>query len=100
VPESNCGSWWWRNWIKKKSDSSCKIKISNETIAGIDISLRIRQTNISSHEVSIPLPKGKKLIIRKELHLPLLSCLYQGIKILILINDNAVPIYNLFPYSN
>nr|WOC90959.1 hypothetical chloroplast RF21 [Utricularia arenaria]WOC90978.1 hypothetical chloroplast RF21 [Utricularia arenaria] len=35
MPESNWGSRWWRNWIGKKSDSSCKI--SNETAAGIEI---------------------------------------------------------------
>ncbi|CAA2956946.1 Ycf2 (chloroplast), partial [Olea europaea subsp. europaea] len=29
------GSQWWRNWIEKKRDSSCKI--SNETIVGIEI---------------------------------------------------------------
>ncbi|KAL8249509.1 hypothetical protein R6Q59_006377 [Mikania micrantha] len=34
-PESNWGLRWWRDWIGKKSDSSCKI--SNETIAGIEI---------------------------------------------------------------
>nr|ATL62496.1 Ycf2 [Coptosapelta flavescens] len=35
IPESNWGSRWWRNWIGKKRDSSCKI--SNETAAGIEI---------------------------------------------------------------
>ncbi|KAK4721702.1 hypothetical protein R3W88_011935 [Solanum pinnatisectum] len=35
MPESNWGSRWWKNWIGKKRDSSCKI--SNETIAGIEI---------------------------------------------------------------
>ncbi|MFS7893204.1 Protein Ycf2 A [Helianthus anomalus] len=35
MPESNWGSRWWRDWIGKKSDSSCKI--SNETVAGIEI---------------------------------------------------------------
>nr|AWI72950.1 Ycf2 [Landolphia dawei] len=35
IPESNWGSRWWRNWIGKKRDSSCKI--SNETVAGIEI---------------------------------------------------------------
>ncbi|KAD5802923.1 hypothetical protein E3N88_14283 [Mikania micrantha] len=35
MPESNWGSRWWRDWIEKKSDSSCKI--SNETVAGIEI---------------------------------------------------------------
>jgi len=35
MPESNWGSQWWRNWIEKKRDSSCKI--SNETVAGIEI---------------------------------------------------------------
>ena len=35
MPESNWGSRWWRNWIGKRRDSSCKI--SNETVAGIDI---------------------------------------------------------------
>ncbi|KAG5606024.1 hypothetical protein H5410_027516 [Solanum commersonii] len=30
MPESNWGSRWWRNWIGKKRDSSCKI--SNETV--------------------------------------------------------------------
>nr|YP_010567975.1 hypothetical chloroplast RF21 [Dracocephalum rupestre]YP_010567995.1 hypothetical chloroplast RF21 [Dracocephalum rupestre]UZC55688.1 hypothetical chloroplast RF21 [Dracocephalum rupestre]UZC55689.1 hypothetical chloroplast RF21 [Dracocephalum rupestre]WCR50840.1 Ycf2 protein [Dracocephalum rupestre]WCR50857.1 Ycf2 protein [Dracocephalum rupestre] len=35
MPEWNWGSRWWRNWIGKKRDSSCKI--SNETVAGIEI---------------------------------------------------------------
>nr|YP_009696033.1 Ycf2 [Loasa nana]YP_009696050.1 Ycf2 [Loasa nana]QEJ82712.1 Ycf2 [Loasa nana]QEJ82713.1 Ycf2 [Loasa nana] len=35
MPESNWGSRWWRNWIGKKRDFSCKI--SNETVAGIEI---------------------------------------------------------------
>lgn len=38
MPESNRGSRWWRNLIGKKRDSSCKI--SNETVAGIDISFK------------------------------------------------------------
>nr|ATL60314.1 Ycf2 [Hillia triflora] len=35
IPESNWGSRWWRKWIGKKRDSSCKI--SNETTAGVEI---------------------------------------------------------------
>nr|ATL61253.1 Ycf2 [Theligonum cynocrambe] len=35
IPESNWGSRWWRNWIGKRRDSSCKIP--NETAAGIEI---------------------------------------------------------------
>jgi hypothetical protein len=38
MPESNRGSRWWRNWIGKKRDSSCKI--SNETVAAIEISFK------------------------------------------------------------
>ncbi|KAK9724118.1 hypothetical protein RND81_05G049400 [Saponaria officinalis] len=38
MSESNQGSQWWRNWIGKKRDSSCKI--SNETVAGIEISFK------------------------------------------------------------
>ena len=38
MPESNWGSRWWRNWIGKKRDSSCKI--SNETVAGMEISFK------------------------------------------------------------
>ncbi|KAK8554211.1 hypothetical protein V6N12_031180 [Hibiscus sabdariffa] len=38
MPESNRGSRWWRNWIGKKRESSCKI--SNETVAGIEISFK------------------------------------------------------------
>nr|YP_009557433.1 hypothetical protein RF2 [Kewa sp. GY-2019]QBC72106.1 hypothetical protein RF2 [Kewa sp. GY-2019] len=38
MPESNWGSRWWRNWIGKKRDSSCKI--SDETVAGIEISFK------------------------------------------------------------
>uniref|UniRef100_A0A6N2MEG1 Protein Ycf2 n=1 Tax=Salix viminalis TaxID=40686 RepID=A0A6N2MEG1_SALVM len=38
MSESNWGSRWWRNWIGKKRDSSCKI--SNETVAGIEISFK------------------------------------------------------------
>nr|YP_010163418.1 hypothetical chloroplast RF21 [Parochetus communis]QRI61210.1 hypothetical chloroplast RF21 [Parochetus communis] len=38
MPESNWGSRWWRNWIRNKRDSSCKI--SNETVVGIEISFK------------------------------------------------------------
>uniref|UniRef100_UPI0031F4186F hypothetical chloroplast RF21 n=1 Tax=Platylobium parviflorum TaxID=3041830 RepID=UPI0031F4186F len=38
MPESNWGSRWWRNWIGKKRGSGCKI--SNETVAGIEISFK------------------------------------------------------------
>uniref|UniRef100_A0AAU7YST6 Protein Ycf2 n=1 Tax=Durio graveolens TaxID=140963 RepID=A0AAU7YST6_9ROSI len=38
MPESNWGSRWWRNWIGKKRDYSCKI--SNETVVGIEISFK------------------------------------------------------------
>nr|YP_010854881.1 hypothetical protein RF2 [Chamaedorea costaricana]YP_010854898.1 hypothetical protein RF2 [Chamaedorea costaricana]WGM65551.1 hypothetical protein RF2 [Chamaedorea costaricana]WGM65568.1 hypothetical protein RF2 [Chamaedorea costaricana] len=38
MPESNRSSRWWRNRIGKKRDSSCKI--SNETVAGIEISFK------------------------------------------------------------
>src|SRR5690606_17722689 len=38
MPESNRSSRWWRNWIGKKRDFCCKI--SNETVAGIDISFK------------------------------------------------------------
>ena len=38
MPESNWGSRWWRNWLGKKRDSNCKI--SNETVAGIEISFK------------------------------------------------------------
>nr|YP_009861266.1 photosystem I assembly protein Ycf2 [Orontium aquaticum]QIU82957.1 photosystem I assembly protein Ycf2 [Orontium aquaticum] len=38
MPESNRGSRWWSNRIGKKRDSSCKI--SNETVAGIEISFK------------------------------------------------------------
>nr|WEG92325.1 hypothetical protein RF2 [Oemleria cerasiformis]WEG92326.1 hypothetical protein RF2 [Oemleria cerasiformis] len=38
MPESNWGSRWWRNWVGKKRASSCKI--SNETVAGIEISFK------------------------------------------------------------
>nr|YP_010723413.1 Ycf2 protein [Dierama igneum]YP_010723431.1 Ycf2 protein [Dierama igneum]WDW26783.1 Ycf2 protein [Dierama igneum]WDW26801.1 Ycf2 protein [Dierama igneum] len=38
MPESNRGSRWWRNRIGKNRDSSCKI--SNETVAGIEISFK------------------------------------------------------------
>nr|YP_010411758.1 hypothetical chloroplast RF21 [Lophophora diffusa]URP30852.1 hypothetical chloroplast RF21 [Lophophora diffusa] len=38
MPESNWGSRWWRNWIGKRRDSSCKI--SNEIVAGIEISFK------------------------------------------------------------
>ena len=37
--ESNWGSRWWRNWIGKKRDSSCKIS-NNEIVAGIEISFK------------------------------------------------------------
>nr|WGM76406.1 hypothetical protein RF2 [Geonoma longivaginata]WGM76423.1 hypothetical protein RF2 [Geonoma longivaginata] len=38
MPESNRSSRWWKNRIGKKRDSSCKI--SNETVAGIEISFK------------------------------------------------------------
>nr|YP_010139219.1 hypothetical chloroplast RF2 [Garcinia paucinervis]YP_010139235.1 hypothetical chloroplast RF2 [Garcinia paucinervis]QQK54598.1 hypothetical chloroplast RF2 [Garcinia paucinervis]QQK54614.1 hypothetical chloroplast RF2 [Garcinia paucinervis]QXF60399.1 hypothetical chloroplast RF21 [Garcinia paucinervis]QXF60416.1 hypothetical chloroplast RF21 [Garcinia paucinervis] len=38
MSEFHWGSRLWRNWIGKKRDSSCKI--SNETVAGIEISLK------------------------------------------------------------
>nr|AYC21317.1 hypothetical protein RF2 [Aphyllon fasciculatum]AYC21327.1 hypothetical protein RF2 [Aphyllon fasciculatum] len=38
MPESNWGLRWWRNWITKNRDSSCKI--SNETATGIEILLK------------------------------------------------------------
>nr|YP_010883946.1 hypothetical protein RF2 [Helleborus niger]YP_010883961.1 hypothetical chloroplast RF2 [Helleborus niger]WIW41500.1 hypothetical protein RF2 [Helleborus niger]WIW41501.1 hypothetical chloroplast RF2 [Helleborus niger] len=38
MPESNWSSRWWRNRIGKKRDYSCKI--SNETVAGIEISFK------------------------------------------------------------
>nr|YP_010615246.1 Ycf2 [Illigera cordata]YP_010615265.1 Ycf2 [Illigera cordata]WAS37720.1 Ycf2 [Illigera cordata]WAS37739.1 Ycf2 [Illigera cordata] len=38
MPESNWGLRWWRKQIGKKRDSSCKI--SNETVAGIEISFK------------------------------------------------------------
>jgi hypothetical protein len=38
---NNWGSRWWRNWIGKKRDSSCKI--SNEIVAGIEISFKEKQ---------------------------------------------------------
>nr|YP_009931443.1 Ycf2 [Cryptospora falcata]YP_009931461.1 Ycf2 [Cryptospora falcata]QNR89569.1 Ycf2 [Cryptospora falcata]QNR89570.1 Ycf2 [Cryptospora falcata] len=38
MPESNWSSRWWRSWIGKKRDFCCKI--SNETVAGIDISFK------------------------------------------------------------
>nr|YP_010374952.1 hypothetical protein RF2 [Pontederia elata]YP_010374970.1 hypothetical protein RF2 [Pontederia elata]YP_010375382.1 hypothetical protein RF2 [Pontederia valida]YP_010375400.1 hypothetical protein RF2 [Pontederia valida]QXU58387.1 hypothetical protein RF2 [Pontederia elata]QXU58407.1 hypothetical protein RF2 [Pontederia elata]QXU58473.1 hypothetical protein RF2 [Pontederia elata]QXU58493.1 hypothetical protein RF2 [Pontederia elata]QXU59247.1 hypothetical protein RF2 [Pontederia valida] len=38
MPESNRSSRWWRNRIGKMRDSSCKI--SNETVAGIEISFK------------------------------------------------------------
>nr|YP_010712266.1 Ycf2 protein [Corydalis ternata]YP_010712288.1 Ycf2 protein [Corydalis ternata]WDA92921.1 Ycf2 protein [Corydalis ternata]WDA92943.1 Ycf2 protein [Corydalis ternata] len=38
MPESNWGSRWWRNWIGKTRDSSCKI--ANEPLAGIEISFQ------------------------------------------------------------
>nr|YP_009546779.1 hypothetical chloroplast RF 21 [Anigozanthos flavidus]AYP35519.1 hypothetical chloroplast RF 21 [Anigozanthos flavidus] len=42
MPESNRSSRWWRNRIGKKRDSSCKI--SNETVAGIEISFKERDS--------------------------------------------------------
>lgn len=38
MPESNRGSRWWRKWVGKKRDSSCKI--SKETVVGIEISFK------------------------------------------------------------
>ncbi|MCD7460984.1 hypothetical protein HAX54_044951 [Datura stramonium] len=44
MPESSWGSRWWRNWIGKRRDSSCKI--SNETVAGIEILFKRKISNI------------------------------------------------------
>nr|YP_009926718.1 hypothetical protein RF2 [Lophopyxis maingayi]QNK05010.1 hypothetical protein RF2 [Lophopyxis maingayi] len=38
MSESNWGSQWWRNWVGKRRDSSCKI--SKETVAAIEISFK------------------------------------------------------------
>nr|YP_009171132.1 hypothetical chloroplast RF21 [Pelargonium dichondrifolium]AJA38338.1 hypothetical chloroplast RF21 [Pelargonium dichondrifolium] len=38
MPESSWGSRWWRSWIGKKRDSSCKIGL--ETVCGIRISFK------------------------------------------------------------
>ncbi|KAL5555600.1 hypothetical protein UlMin_037836 [Ulmus minor] len=38
MPEFNWGSRWWRNWLGKKRDSSCRI--SNKTVTGIEISFK------------------------------------------------------------
>uniref|UniRef100_A0A1Y3BWY3 Ycf2 N-terminal domain-containing protein n=1 Tax=Helianthus annuus TaxID=4232 RepID=A0A1Y3BWY3_HELAN len=46
MPESNWGSRWWRDWIGKKSDSSCKI--SNETVAGMRYYSKRKISNIWS----------------------------------------------------
>lgn len=40
MSEFHWGSRWWRNWIGKKRDSNSSCKISNETIAGIEISFK------------------------------------------------------------
>nr|YP_010581446.1 hypothetical protein RF2 [Triphyophyllum peltatum]YP_010581463.1 hypothetical protein RF2 [Triphyophyllum peltatum]UZT27851.1 hypothetical protein RF2 [Triphyophyllum peltatum]UZT27868.1 hypothetical protein RF2 [Triphyophyllum peltatum] len=48
MPESNWGSRWWRNWMGKKRDSSCKI--SNETVAGIEISFKEKDKEINDLE--------------------------------------------------
>nr|USZ79669.1 hypothetical chloroplast RF21 [Nyctocalos pinnatum]USZ79689.1 hypothetical chloroplast RF21 [Nyctocalos pinnatum] len=47
-PESNWGSRWWRNWIGKKRDSSCKI--SNETVAGIEILFKEKGSSDQSRD--------------------------------------------------
>nr|YP_009581324.1 hypothetical chloroplast RF21 [Enemion raddeanum]YP_009581340.1 hypothetical chloroplast RF21 [Enemion raddeanum]QBK49389.1 hypothetical chloroplast RF21 [Enemion raddeanum]QBK49405.1 hypothetical chloroplast RF21 [Enemion raddeanum] len=57
MPESNWGSRWWRNRIGKKGDSSCKI--SNETVAGIEISFK---------EKDIQYPFGSYSIADSEYH--------------------------------
>ncbi|XP_061344590.1 protein Ycf2-like, partial [Gastrolobium bilobum] len=41
MPESNWGSRWWRNWIRKNRVSSSKI--SNETVAEIEISFKEKE---------------------------------------------------------
>ena len=38
IPESNWGSWWWRNPTQKKRDSNCNI--SKEIVIGNEVSLR------------------------------------------------------------
>uniref|UniRef100_UPI0030E31653 Ycf2 n=1 Tax=Alisma lanceolatum TaxID=365730 RepID=UPI0030E31653 len=48
MPESNRGSRWWRNQIGKKRDSSCKI--SNETVAGIEISFKEKDSKYMDKE--------------------------------------------------
>nr|YP_009477089.1 hypothetical chloroplast RF21 [Adenocalymma nodosum]YP_009477106.1 hypothetical chloroplast RF21 [Adenocalymma nodosum]AVM81563.1 hypothetical chloroplast RF21 [Adenocalymma nodosum]AVM81564.1 hypothetical chloroplast RF21 [Adenocalymma nodosum] len=48
MPKSNWGSRWWRNWIGKKRDSSCKI--SNETVAGIEILFKEKGSSDQSRD--------------------------------------------------
>ncbi|KAM0941012.1 Protein Ycf2 [Dioscorea sansibarensis] len=42
MPESNRSLRWWRNRIGKRRDSCCKI--SNKTIAGIEISFKVKDS--------------------------------------------------------
>nr|YP_009298777.1 hypothetical chloroplast RF21 [Pelargonium cucullatum]AJB98691.1 hypothetical chloroplast RF21 [Pelargonium cucullatum] len=42
MPESSWGSRWWRSWIGKKRDSSCKI--GRETVSGIQISFKEKKS--------------------------------------------------------
>nr|AYH52059.1 Ycf2 [Amphilophium buccinatorium] len=48
MPKSNWGSRWWRNWIGKKRGSSCKI--SNETVAGIEILFKEKGSSDQSRD--------------------------------------------------
>nr|YP_009446988.1 hypothetical chloroplast RF21 [Adenocalymma hatschbachii]YP_009447006.1 hypothetical chloroplast RF21 [Adenocalymma hatschbachii]ATY48216.1 hypothetical chloroplast RF21 [Adenocalymma hatschbachii]ATY48217.1 hypothetical chloroplast RF21 [Adenocalymma hatschbachii] len=48
MPKSNWGSRWWRNWIGKKRDSSCKI--SNETVAGFEILFKEKGSSDQSRD--------------------------------------------------
>ncbi|KAL2934809.1 Protein Ycf2 [Bienertia sinuspersici] len=67
MPESNRGSRWWRNWIGKKRDSSCKI--SNEIVAGIEISFKekdIKYLEFPFERIERELDLARQCVVGKQ----------------------------------
>nr|YP_009644498.1 Ycf2 protein [Ligustrum japonicum]YP_009644520.1 Ycf2 protein [Ligustrum japonicum]QBS52294.1 Ycf2 protein [Ligustrum japonicum]QBS52295.1 Ycf2 protein [Ligustrum japonicum] len=50
MPESNWGSRWWRNWIGKKRDSSCKISTDSSQLKGSSDQSRDHLDSISNED--------------------------------------------------
>ncbi|KAL2897864.1 Protein Ycf2 [Bienertia sinuspersici] len=67
MPESNRGLRWWRNWIGKKRDSSCKI--SNEIVAGIEFSFKekdIKYLEFPFEHIERELDLARQCVVGKQ----------------------------------